>query len=117
MRRRGSMETSRSRRARKTTSVSSRRILMKTISSRQNALYKRLRRAIDEHADEVAIEGPKAVEDAIANGWKPIVVVHRDAEFSAALFDSLADTKTSQGVVALFERPHHRDVFDDDRII
>ena len=57
---------------------------MKTISSRQNALYKRVRRAIDEHAEEIAIEGPKAVEDAIANGWRAVVVVKRGEDFTPA---------------------------------
>jgi len=86
---------------------------MKTISSRQNALYKRVRRAIDEHAEEIAIEGRKSVDDAIANGWKPIAVVERDTTFTHALFDSLADTKASQGVIALFERPRYSSVLDD----
>lgn len=86
---------------------------MKTISSRQNALYKRVRRAIDEHAEEIAIEGPKAVEGAIANGWRAVVVVKRGEDFAPALFDSLADTKTSQGVIALFERPRYDNVFDE----
>jgi TrmH family RNA methyltransferase len=101
---------------------------MKTISSRQNALFKRVRRAIDEHAEEIVMEGPKAIDDAIANGWKPIAVVGREGApvrglggevlLSAALFDSLASTVTSQGVIALFERPSFGDLFADrDRII
>jgi len=115
---------------------------MKTISSRHNALFKRVLRAIDEHKDEIAIEGPKAVEDAIANGWKPIVVVyregaesvipsersesrdpHREGDASTSLgmtptlFDALSDTKTSQGVIALFERPQFKDVFNDNVIV
>src|SRR5947207_3073941 len=51
------------------------RIVMKAISSRQNPLFKRVRDAIREHAGEIVIEGPKAVDDAIAVGWKPIAVV------------------------------------------
>ena len=78
---------------------------MKTISSRQNAWFQRVRDAIRDHAGEIVVEGPKAVEDALAGGWKPILVVHRGVEFSAPLFDALAETKTSQGVLALFERP------------
>ena len=81
------------------------------ISSRQNAWFKRVRDAIRDHADEIVIEGPKFVGDAIAAGWKPIEVIEREKFFSAALFDSLADTKTSQGVLALFERPPNADVF------
>ena len=89
------------------------RLPVKTITSRQNAWVQRLRDAIREHADEIVIEGPKAVDDAIAGGWKPILVVHRGVEFSAQLFDSLAETKTSQGVLALFERPQ----FDVDALL
>src|SRR5438477_10228731 len=91
---------------------------MKRISSRQNALFKRVRRAIDEHAEEIVIEGPKAIDDAIANGWKPLVIVRRDEDFAPALFDTLSGTITSQGVIALFERPSFGDLFADrDRII
>ena len=78
---------------------------MKTISSRQNALYKRVRDAVREHGEEIAIEGPKAVADARAAGWKALLVVGEDVLFSDALLNDVADTKTSQGVVALFERP------------
>jgi TrmH family RNA methyltransferase len=91
---------------------------MKTITSRQNALFQRVRRAIDEHAGEIVIEGPKAVADATAAGWKPIAVIERDKTFDARLFDSLAETKTSQGVIGLFERPAPTDVFADrDRVV
>ena len=75
------------------------------ITSRQNAWFKRMQRALKEHADEIVIEGPKQVDDAIRAGWKPIAVVGRDLIFSEALVDALSDTKTSQGVIALFERP------------
>jgi TrmH family RNA methyltransferase len=131
---------------------------MKTISSRHNALFKRVLRAIDEHKDEIAIEGPKAVEDAIANGWKPIVMIYREGEFPSPglrppsprkrgegtsesprpaergeggrrpgeglslvitqpLFDALADTRTSQGIIALFERPRFDDIFKDKIVV
>src|SRR5947208_7363211 len=128
---------------------------MKTVASRHNLLFKRVRDAIREHAAEIVIEGPKAVDDAIAGGWKPIAVIRRadgvraprpqppgaspgglvppykaaargraaaageacpersrrgagtpsEVELSAELFASLAETKTSQGVIGLFERP------------
>ncbi|HEX7828751.1 MAG TPA: RNA methyltransferase [Thermoanaerobaculia bacterium] len=68
-------------------------------------MFKRIREAIREHADEIVIEGPKPVADAIANGWKPIHVVTRDADFSAELFDALTETKSPQHVIGLFERP------------
>ena len=84
---------------------------MKAISSRQNPLFKRVREAIREHAGEIVIEGPKAVDDAIAAGWKPIDVIRRGENFTNELFDALAMTKTSQGVIGLFERPEARDLF------
>ncbi len=92
---------------------------MKTIESRQNPLVKRLRAAVREHADEIVVEGPKQVADAIASGWIPIAVALRDgsrwdapaaapprAILSPGAFDSVSDTRASQGVLALFERPH-----------
>src|SRR5438270_8377621 len=71
------------------------------ITSKGNPWFKRVRDAVREHADEIVIEGPKAVHDAIAAGWKPIVT----PSFSPQLVKSISDTKTSQGVIALFERP------------
>jgi TrmH family RNA methyltransferase len=76
-----------------------------TISSRQNPWFKRIREAIHDHAGEIVIEGPKPVSDAIAAGWKPIKVIKRDVDFSSAIFDALAETKSPQNVIALFERP------------
>ena len=78
---------------------------MPTIRSRQNPLVKRIREAIREHDREIVIEGPKAVDDAIAGGWTPIAVIRRDADVSADVFDSLSETRHSQGVLGLFERP------------
>jgi TrmH family RNA methyltransferase len=88
------------------------------ITSRSNAWFKRVRDAIREHAGEIVIEGPKAVADAIAAGWKPIAVINvepalsrlgpaesRSYVFSPELFKAVTDTKTSQGVIGLFERP------------
>src|SRR6266550_1688566 len=71
------------------------------ITSKANAWFKRVHNAARQHADEIVIEGPKAVADAIAAGWKPIPI----PAFSPALLKSIADTKTSQGVIGLFERP------------
>lgn len=92
---------------------------MKTISSRQNALVKRIRTAIHEHRDEIAIEGPKAVSDAIAGGWQPIVIAVTPGaaqlvpaasgaigvEVSAEVFESITGTRQPQGVLGLFHRP------------
>jgi TrmH family RNA methyltransferase len=83
------------------------------ITSRSNAWFKRLHEAVREHRDEIVIEGPKAISDAIAAGWKPIAVVGvgagppagTDILFSPQLFKSISDTKASQGVIALFQRP------------
>ena len=79
---------------------------MRTISSKQNPLVKRIREAIREHADEIVIEGPKAVADAIASGWKPIHVLERGVHVTGEVFDALSETRTTQGVIGLFERPH-----------
>ncbi len=131
------------------------------ITSRQNAWFQRVRNAIREHAEEIVIEGPKAVADAMAGSWRAIALFERaeggedqgraahgerragEADtvrdfstvpgasmvpgstvpgvatlsgggapaqtprlvFSAPLFDQLSETKTPQGVLALFERP------------
>ncbi|HUR81372.1 MAG TPA: RNA methyltransferase, partial [Thermoanaerobaculia bacterium] len=78
---------------------------MPTIRSRQNPLVQRIREAVREHDREIVIEGPKPVADAIAAGWKPIAVVRRDEDVSAEVFDFLSETRHSQGVLGLFERP------------
>jgi TrmH family RNA methyltransferase len=75
------------------------------ISSRQNPWFKRIREAIRDHGDEIVIEGPKPVADAIAAGWTPIKVITRDVDFASNIFDSLAETKSPQNVIGLFERP------------
>jgi RNA methyltransferase, TrmH family len=80
---------------------------MPIIRSRQNPLIKRIREAIREHDAEIVIEGPKAVNDAIAGGWKPIAVLRRDEDVSSDVFDALSETRQSQGVLGLFERPHY----------
>jgi TrmH family RNA methyltransferase len=92
---------------------------MKTISSRHNPLVRRFREAVRDHADEIVIEGPKAVADAIASGWKPLALLTRAgselpidppsatpvAAIPTDVFRTLTETKTSQGVLGLFERP------------
>jgi TrmH family RNA methyltransferase len=78
---------------------------MPTISSRQNPLVKRIREAIREHDREIVIEGPKQVADAVAAGWKAIAVLTRESDVTAGVFDSLTETRQSQGVIGLFERP------------
>ena len=86
---------------------------MKTIGSRHNPLFKRIRDAISDHEGELVLEGPKQIRDALVAGWTPITTITRGASaefpdaivFEAKAFDALADTRTSQGVIALFERP------------
>jgi TrmH family RNA methyltransferase len=111
-------------------------LLDAVIRSRSNPVFKRLK-ALKERSDRelVLLEGPKLLEEALAAG----VVVrealasprvershHRShrvlAEARArgvtvhllddALIDSLSEAETSQGVLALAERP----VFDPDRL-
>jgi TrmH family RNA methyltransferase len=84
-----------------------------------------VRTALREHDQEIAIEGPKQVADAIAQGWKPLATIVRGGApaflpaisqdagmnagapliFDPALFDLLAETRSPQNVIALFERP------------
>lgn len=78
---------------------------MKTITSRHNPLIKRIREAIREHAGEIVLEGPKAVNDAVAGGWTPIAIVERGADVSSEVFDTLSETRNPQSVIGLFERP------------
>lgn len=78
---------------------------MKTITSRQNPLFKRIRDAIRHHAEEIVIEGPKQVADAVAAGWKPLHIIERGVDFSPELFDALAETRSPQNTIGLFTRP------------
>ncbi|HEX7707807.1 MAG TPA: RNA methyltransferase [Thermoanaerobaculia bacterium] len=90
---------------------------MKRISSRENPLVKRIRAAIRDHADEIVLEGPKPVADALEAGWKPLLLARSEdapqvddtdaawVMLTSELFEGLAGTRTSQGVLALFERP------------
>ena len=80
---------------------------MATITSRHNPLIKRVKDAIREHADEIVIEGPKAVDDAIAGGWKPIVALHRGVDISNdypelgnALLVCATETRTAADIKA-----------------
>ena len=84
---------------------------MKLISSRHNALFKRIRDAMRDPDQEIALEGRKQVDDALQAGWKPLALVTRGEAregaiaFTPELFDALADTRSPQDVIALFERP------------
>ena len=79
---------------------------------------KRIREAIRTHGEEIAIEGPKPVADAIRNGWRALMIAVRSGSsfdagdgvevtgLSPAVFDSIAETRQPQGVLGLFARPH-----------
>ncbi|HUF18476.1 MAG TPA: RNA methyltransferase [Thermoanaerobaculia bacterium] len=86
------------------------------ISSRSSAWFRRIREAITSHRNEIVLEGPKQIRDAIERGWKPLAVaLSPDASiiatsapllrFSEPLFRSLSETVHPQGVIGLFERP------------
>ena len=100
------------------------------ITSRHNPLVKRIRLAMHEHGEEIVIEGPKAVADALAAGWTPIAIVEEASRLaarglptsdddarsqlagggepqavSAEVFAAISDTRAAQGVLGLFERP------------
>ena len=81
------------------------------ITSRSNSWFRRFRAAIEQHDDEIVLEGPKQIADAIAAGWQPLALAGTSPSgggeivFSESLFRSLSDTKHSQGALALFARP------------
>ena len=88
---------------------------MKSISSRHNPIVKRVRDAIREHAGEIVLEGRKMVLDAVARGWKPLVILTTHPEddlpqqailqVTKDVFQSVAETRSPQGVMGVFERP------------
>lgn len=98
------------------------------IQSRHNPGYKLLRSLHDRDTREqeraFLVEGPRFIRDAIAAGFQPRLVVvtdrSRGAEsndlpsdvplrtMTAALFDTIADTVTSQGMIAVFPIPEPR---------
>jgi TrmH family RNA methyltransferase len=95
------------------------------ISSRSNPWFARFRRAIDEHDQEVVIEGPKQVADAIAGGWEAIAIAGETMperleagvtrlSMSPSLLKALSGTVRHQGTFGLFRKPARSldDVFD-----
>lgn len=88
-----------------------------TITSRQNVWFKRFRAAAQKHDLEVIAEGRKQLADVLASGIEPIAVATLPEEslelpartlqlrFSRELVESMSATESSQGIVALFERP------------
>lgn len=83
------------------------------IQSRQNQWVKRVRKALDRHDEEIVLEGPKMIRDAIESGWQPLVILHDERQepphdgsqpMETSLFRELCATRSSQGVIALFPR-------------
>lgn len=60
--------------------------------------------------DEFVLEGRKQVDDAIAAGWHPLLLVIRGETFTGELFDALADTRTPQDILGLFARPKRQKI-------
>ena len=87
------------------------------ISSRENRWFRRFRDASLRHREEILLEGPKQVADALARGWSPLAfAVSAGVEppsasaaaavrFAPALVRELTDARHPQGLFALFERP------------
>lgn len=88
------------------------------ITSSQNPWIRRFRRALDKHRDEIVLEGPRFVADAIERGHHCIAVaVRRSAplprigrdvavlELAEPVFREISDSITSQGTIGLFARP------------
>lgn len=87
------------------------------ISSRENRWFKRFLAAAERHDDEIVLEGPKQIRDAVAQGWTPLAfALSEDAPplpwpdapaltFSSGLLRGITDARHSQGVLALFPRP------------
>jgi TrmH family RNA methyltransferase len=83
------------------------------VSSAENLLVKRLRRlAAAREADEVLLEGPRVIRQAVAAGVRlELLAVREDDDFeieaerrvslSRALFRELSQTSTPQGVLAI----------------
>jgi TrmH family RNA methyltransferase len=114
-------------------------MLVERITSKQNPLIKRFRRVRigDEH-HLVFIEGIRLIEDALKAGVHFESVAYslaleatergaqlqdellhvpcRGALVPQQILDSIADTESPQGIVAIVSRPHYEmtDVFDDD---
>ncbi len=89
------------------------------VRSKDNNWAKRARKSATRHDEEILLEGPKQIRDALSSGWRPIALLLREGStidlpdnrtktivFSPTVFKGFSDTTTSQGVAALFERHH-----------
>ncbi|HEU5162215.1 MAG TPA: RNA methyltransferase [Thermoanaerobaculia bacterium] len=85
------------------------------ISSRENRWFRRFLDAARTHREEILLEGPKQIADALERGWSPLAFAIADGDapsaaapafrFAPALIRELTDARHPQGVLALFERP------------
>lgn len=86
------------------------------ITSAKNPWFRRFREAFVHHQEEILLEGPKPIQDAVALGWTPIAIATDRTgpistfgapliEFTPKLFSQISDTVSSQGMTALFPRP------------
>ncbi len=86
------------------------------ISSRENRWFRRFLDASVRHRDELVLEGPKQIADALGRGWSAIAfAAAADAgapegaapvfRFAPALLRALTDARHPQGLLALMERP------------
>ena len=87
------------------------------VRSKDNKWAKRARKAAGNHDEEIFLEGPKQIREALSGGWRAIALLLREGSgidlsdvqaeivvFSPTVFKGFSDTSTSQGVAALFER-------------
>lgn len=92
----------------------------KQISSKDNRIFKECQRLAQkkyrDREGRYLIEGPNLIEEAITNNGKILYVVAREDSspiepqvdtyvMSKILFDKLAQTETSQGILAVVEKP------------
>lgn len=96
----------------------------RAITSAKNSWFRRFRDAFENHEDEIVLEGPKAIQDATALGWKPIAIAADHPgdgviQFDRGLFRKISGTVTSQGMAALFPRPQVplESLFDASRVL
>jgi RNA methyltransferase, TrmH family len=86
------------------------------ITSRQNPWFRRFLEAARSHDQELLLEGPKQIADAMRAGWVPIAwALEEDipspdpdvkaVHLSRSLIRELTDAHHPQGVLALFRRP------------
>lgn len=86
------------------------------ITSRQNPWFRRFLEAARSHDEELLLEGPKQIADAMRAGWVPLAwaldedVASPDPAVPAvhlarSLIRELTDARHPQGVLALFRRP------------